>query len=149
MRGEIKAEVMTDFPERFDSQREICLNGHPLVIEKSRCHKGSIILKLSTIDSVEAAEKLQGQDLEIPLNRAHALPQDEHYRFQLTGLEVLSTEGESVGRISEILPTGSNDVYLVQGHRGEIPIPATEEVVKSIDLEKGQMVIEIIDGLLE
>ena len=149
VRGETKIQVMTDFPESLDSQREVYLNGQPLIIEKSRLHKGHRILKLSTIDNIEAAERLQGQRLEIPLSKAHVLPQGEYYQHQLIGLEVLSTEGEFVGRIAKILPTGSNDVYLISGHCGEVPIPATNEVVKSIDLESGQMIIEIIDGLLE
>ena len=57
-------------------------------------------------------------------------------------------DGKPMGRITDILPTGSNDVYLVNGPHGEILIPAIEDVVKSVDIEKGQMVVQIIDGLL-
>ena len=146
--GEVKIQVLTDFPDRFEPGRQVYFDGHPLTIEGNRSHKGYFILKLNTIGDIEAASQLSGQDLEIPLSEAHPLPEGEYYRFQILGLEVFSNTGESVGRITDILPTGSNDVYVVPGPQGEVLIPATEDVVKSIDLENGRMVIEVIDGLL-
>lgn len=65
------------------------------------------------------------------------------------GLEVWTTEGELLGKIARILPTGSNDVYVVPSRHGELLIPAIEDVVKSVDLEKGCVVIELIEGLLQ
>jgi len=61
---------------------------------------------------------------------------------------VVTTDGNHVGRIIDLITTASNDVYVVQGPRGEVLIPAIENVVKSIDIENGKMVIEAIDGLL-
>ena len=148
-KGEVKVEVMTDFPNRFSPGEEVHINGCPMSIEKSRWHKGRAILKLSTVDSAEAAEKLRGRWLEIPAAKLRSLPQDQYYQFQLMGLEVWTTKGQHLGRIADILPTGSNDVYLVQGEFGELLIPAIEDVVKSIELEKGRIVIELIAGLLE
>lgn len=148
MKGEIKVEVMTDFPDRFEPRRKLYIDGHPLTIDRSRPLKEDIVLKFTNIDDIESASKLQGKALEIPLNEAHPLPEGKYYRFQLIGLEVVNTAGESVGKITEILPTASNDVYIVRGNRGEILIPAIDDVVKSTDLEKGQMVIEVISGLL-
>ncbi len=146
--GEVKIQVLTDFPDRFEPGREVYLDGHPLIIERSHLHKGYLILKLSTIDTIEVASRLRGKDLEIPLSEAHALPEGEYYRFQIVGLKVFSNTGEPVGRITNILPTGSNDVYIVHGPQGEVLIPATEDVVKSIDLKSGRMLIDVIDGLL-
>jgi 16S rRNA processing protein RimM len=77
------------------------------------------------------------------------LLQGQYYTFQLIGLKVLTTDGEYLGQIADIMTTASNDVYIVKGKRGEILIPAIEDVVKSIDLEKGEMVIEAIEGLLD
>jgi len=149
VRGEIKVEVMTDFPDRFSPQEEVYINGRPMTIERCRWHKGKVILKLATIDSVEAAEELRGRFLEVPLSKLRPLPEDHYYRFQLIGLDVLTTEGETLGQISQILPTGSNDVYVVPTKDGEVLIPAIDDVVKSVDLEKGCIVIEIIEGLFE
>lgn len=149
VRGEMKVEVMTDFPDRFSPQEEVHIDGRPMTIERSRWHKGRVILKLANIDSVEAAQELRGRFLELPQSKLRPLPEDQYYRFQLIGLDVLTTEGELLGQIAQILPTGSNDVYVVPTKGGELLIPAIDEVVKSVDLEKGCMVIEIIDGLLE
>ena len=149
VKGEVKVEVMTDFPDRFSPGEEVHIHGCPMNIEKSRWHKGRAILKLSTVDSVEAAEKLRGRWLEIPASKLRPLPQDQYYQFQLMGLEVWSTEGQHLGRIADIVPTGSNDVYVVRGELGELLIPAIEDVVKSVELEKGRIVIELIAGLLQ
>ena len=149
IRGEIKVEVVTDFPERFAPQKIVYLNTSPLEIESCRPHKQHLVVKLATIDSVEDAEKLRGQDLTIPRSELYPLPEGQYYTFQLIGLKVVTTEGKLLGRITEIMTTGSNDVYIVEGKRGEILIPAIEDVVKSIDLKKGKIVIEAIEGLLD
>ena len=147
-RGEIKVEVMTDFPDRFSPQEEVHIDGRPMTIDRSRLHQGRVILKLATIDSVEAAQGLRGRFLEVPQSQLRPLPKDEYYQYQLLGLEVWTTGGELLGRIANILPTGSNDVYIVPSRHGELLIPAIEDVVKSVELERGRIVIEVIKGLL-
>jgi 16S rRNA processing protein RimM len=147
-RGEIKVEVMTDFPDRFSPQEEVHIDGRPMTIERSRWHRGRVILKLATIDSVEATQGLRGRFLEVPQSQLRPLPKDEYYQYQLLGLEVWTTGGELLGRIANILPTGSNDVYIVPSRHGELLIPAIEDVVKSVELERGRIVIEVIKGLL-
>ena len=149
IRGEVKVEVVTDFPERFAPRKIVYLNTRPLEIESCHPHKQHLVVKLATIDSVEDAEKLREQDLTIPRSELYPLPEGQYYTFQIIGLKVVTTEGKLLGRITEIMTTGSNDVYIVEGKRGEILIPAIEDVVKSIDLEKGKMVIEAIEGLLD
>lgn len=149
IKGEVKVEVVTDFPERFTPGRSVYLDGSPLEIQSCRPHKQHLLVKLASIDSIEAAEKVRGRDLTIPGSELHALPEGQYYAFQLIGLRVITTKGETLGRITDILTTASNDVYVVKGKRGEILIPAIEDVIKSIDLEKGKMVIEAIEGLLD
>jgi len=149
VRGEVKVEVMTDFPDRFSPREKVYIEGRAVTIESSRWHGGRVILKLADIDSVEDAERLRGRFLEVPQSQLRTLPADEYYQFQLLGLEVWTTEGKLLGQITHILPTGCNDVYVVPYNQGELLIPAIEDVVKSVDLEKGCMVIELIDGLLQ
>ena len=149
IRGEVKVEVLTDFPERFAPQKVLYLNARPLEIESCRPHKQHLVVKLATIDSVEDAEKLRGQALTIPRSELSRLPEGQYYTFQIIGLAVLTTEGEHLGQVTDIMATAGNDVYIVKGKRGEILIPAIEDVVKSIDLEEGKMVIEAIEGLLD
>jgi len=64
-------------------------------------------------------------------------------------VEVVTTEGEPLGRVAEVIETGANDVYVVHGPRGEILIPAIEDVVRELDLEARRMIVEILPGLLE
>ena len=149
IRGEVKVEVMTDFPERFAPGNQVYLDSRPFEIENCRPHKQHLLLKLGTIDSVESAEKLRGHDLTIPASELYTLPQGQYYTFQLIRLKVVTTRGETIGHIKDIMTTASNDVYIVEGVRGEILIPAIEDVVKSINLEKGVIVIEAIEGLLD
>ena len=149
IRGEVKVEVLTDFPERFAPQKVVYLNARPLEIESCRPHKQHLVVKLATIDSVEDAEKLRGQALTIPRSELSRLPEGQYYTFQIIGLAVLTTEGEHLGQVTDIMATAGNDVYIVEGKRNEILIPAIEDVVKYIDLEKGEMVIEAIEGLLD
>ena len=123
-------------------------NGQPLEIQNSRPHKQHLLVKFANIDSIGEAKKLIGQELTITRSELRSLPQDQYYTFQLIGLDVLTTEGKYVGQITDIMATASNDVYIVKGERGEVLLPAIDDVVKSVDLEKGEMVIEAIKGLL-
>lgn len=148
VRGEVKVEVMTDFPDRFSPEEEVYIGGSPLAIEGCRWQKGLAIVKLATIDGIESAETIRGQFIEVPGEQLRSLPEDEYYQFQIVGLEVWTSEGEFLGRVSRIIPTGGNDVYLVLYEGREVLVPAIEDVVKSVDLERGRIVIEVIRGLL-
>ena len=148
IKGKLKVDVVTDFPERFTPQSMIYVNRQPMTIDSTEWHKGKAIIKLSTVDTVDEAQKLRGQRIEIPHSQLHPLPEGQYYHFQLIGLEVWTTEGKLLGNITDILTAESNDNYVVSGARGEILIPAIEDVVKSIDLDKGCLIIEPIEGLL-
>jgi len=149
IKGQLKVEVATDFPQRFAQSSKIYINQQPITIDSVEWHKGKAIIKFNTIDSIQDAEKLRGQLVEIHHSQLHPLPEGQYYHFQLIGLEAWTTQGELLGNITEILTTPSNDNYVVSGAEGEILIPAIEDVVKSIDLGKGYLVIEPITGLLD
>jgi len=146
--GELKVAVITDFPQRFTPSAKVFINRQPMTIDRTRWHKGQAIIRLSTINRIEDAQKLRGQPIEIHHSQLQPLPEGQYYHFQLIGLEVWTTRGESLGNITEILSSKSNDNYVVEGAGGKILIPAIEDVVKSIDLERGRIVIEPIEGLL-
>ncbi len=148
IKGKLKVKVVTDFPQRFTPSSKIYINRQPMTINSTEWHKGKAIIKLNTIDSIEDAQRLQGQPIEIHHSQVYPLPEGQYYHFQLIGLEVWTTQGELLGTITEILTTASNDNYVVHGAKGEILLPAIEDVIKSIDLDKGCVVIEPIEGLL-
>jgi len=148
IKGKLKVKVVTDFPQRFTPLSKIYINRQPMTIDSTEWHKGQAIIKLNTIDDIEDAQRLRGQPVEIHYSQLQTLPEGQYYHFQLIGLEVWTTQGELLGNITEILTTESNDNYVVSGAEGEILVPAIEDVVKSIDLNQGRIVIEVIEGLL-
>ena len=149
IKGKLKVAVETDFPQRFAPSARIYVNRQPMTIDSAEWHKGNAIIKLETIDSVADAEELVGQLIEIHHSQLQPLPEGQYYHFQLIGLEVWTTQGELLGKITHVLTTPSNDNYIVSGDKGEIIISAIEDVIKSVDLDKGQLLIEPIPGLLD
>lgn len=87
--------------------------------------------------------------MEMESNRETPLPEREYAHEQIIGLRVITTQGASIGTISDIITGQSNDNYIVRGDKGEILIPAIEDVVQSINLDEGYVTIEAIDGLLD
>lgn len=143
-KGELKAELVTDFPERFASTPAVFLGDERrrYRVESYRLMNWAVVLKLEGIDTISEAEKHRGSLIEIPREEAVALPDGHYYWHQILGLKVVTTEGEEIGTVGDILQTGSNDVYVVSGSRGEQLIPAIKETIKSIDLATGLITIE-------
>lgn len=150
VRGAVKVEIITDFPERFRRLRWVYVGDeHTRVAVKSarRAH-ASVILQLAGYTSPEEAGRLRGQYLSIPASEAVPLPEGRYYWHQIVGLAVETVQGEQLGRVTEILETGANDVYLVRGDRGELLIPAIADVIKEVDLSAGRLIVAPLPGLL-
>jgi 16S rRNA processing protein RimM len=148
--GELVVEILTDFPDRYNTLRSVLI-GDGLAtyeVESVRPHRATVLLKLRGIDDATAAGQFRGELLRVPLSEAVPLPNDHYYWHQIVGLEVRSTDGQLLGHVDEIIRTGANDVYVVHGPRGEVLIPAIEDVVRDIDLASGRIVVELIPGLL-
>jgi len=146
----VKVEIMTDFPERFALLRRVYLGPKavPFILEGFRLHKGAAILKLGGCHDRAAAEKLRGQLVQIPIEEAMPLEQDEYYVHQILGLAVWTMEGEYLGTVDEIISLEPNDVYVVRGQGREILIPAIEDVVLEINLKQGRLVVKLMEGLI-
>ncbi|MBA7646059.1 Ribosome maturation factor RimM [subsurface metagenome] len=149
LEGKLKVEVITDFPHRLSPRSQLYVDRQPVTIAGTSWQKGKAIIKLEGIDSVEQAEELRGKTLEIHRRQLETLPEGQYYHFQLIGLEVWTTEGKRLGKVIRVLSAPSNDNYVVSGEKGEILIPAIEDVVKSVDLESRRITIEAIEGLLD
>ena len=146
--GKIKVAPTTDFPQRFSPSSKVYINRRPMSIESAEWHKGKAIIKLNDVNNAEAAQKLRGKSLEIHRSQLNPLPAGQYYLFQIIGLEVWTTGEERLGTVTEVQTASSNDTYIVSGDGEEFLIPAIEDVIKSIDLERGRVVIEPIEGLL-
>ena len=107
------------------------------------------IIKLEGINDIESAKPLTGEEVLANREDFQSLPEGEYYRFEIEGLEVFDEEGHPCGIIEDIIPTGSNDVYVVRNGDLEWMLPMIDSVVKSIDLEQGKLVFHRIEGLFE
>jgi 16S rRNA processing protein RimM len=148
LQGELKVQPLTDFPERFAPGCSLHVDGVAYVVEHCRWHRGKAYIRLSGVDSATSAEALRQRLLEVPEEELKPLSEGEYYQFQIVGLDVRTTEGQALGKVTQILSTASNDVFVVQGEGGELLIPALEHVVKAIDLDGGWMEVELVEGLL-
>lgn len=149
MEGQVQVEILTDLPERFDLLETVYLGDDhsPAVVESHQVRGRKAVLKLAGVDDRVEAEKLQGLLIQVPLDEARPLEEDEYYLYQIVGLEVWTREGEYLGRVAEVLETGSNDVYLVREGTQEILIPALSDVVLDVDLNAGRMEVQLMKGL--
>lgn len=148
MRGHVRVEQATAFPERFAAGSLLYVRGAPLRVEASRKHGRVWLVKLQGVDSAEAAAALAGESLTVPEADLRPLPSGTFYHYHLLGMRVVSTQGEALGRVTEILETPANDVYVVSGPRGEVLLPAIADVVKEVDVKRGVMSVEPLPGML-
>lgn len=156
-KGEVRVFSLTDFPDRFALLNSLTWQKGSAVIkltlENSRRHKNLIVLKFTGYDNIPAAETLVGGILHIGRREAVKLPPGHYYFYEIIDLDVFSVQGEYLGKVREILRTGSNDVYVVRSgeepgkQEREILLPATKEVVKEIDPAAGRMLVDLLEGL--
>jgi len=155
IRGEVRAEILTDYPERI-AQHDYLYLAHPETpddaeryeLESVRPHKGVLLVKLAGCDDRDTAEELRGMLVQVPLEDAVPLDEGEYYHFQLEGMDVVTETGEWLGRVGEVLRGGAHDVYLVRGPRGEVLLPAVEDVILELDLEARKMTVHLLPGML-
>jgi 16S rRNA processing protein RimM len=151
VRGEIMLEVMTDFPERLVDGMTLYVGPEhrPLRMLHQRTYRGGLILALEGYDTPEQVGELRNQYVYIPTVGLPALPEGEYYHHQILGLRVLSETGIFLGTLVEILETGANDVYVVrQENAADLLLPAIDPVILDIDLEKGEMRVHLLPGLI-
>lgn len=152
VRGEISVAVLTEFPDRFATTEQVYLGdefeAEPYQLKSYRWHKDNLLMTLDGITDRTQAEQLRGQFVQVPLEEAVPLPEGVYYHYQLVGLAVVTTVGDVLGVIVDVLETGANDVYVVDNGQQEILLPAIPDVVHSVDLEQEQMVVKVLDGLI-
>ncbi|MCL4239205.1 MAG: 16S rRNA processing protein RimM [Anaerolineae bacterium] len=156
IRGELRVEVLTAYPERIGPGQRVYLGPSPTdvsaarlyTIVQARQHQKYLILQLAGIGDRNAAELLREQYVMVAFEDAVPLEDGEYYLFQVIGLEVVTTEGEVLGSIQEVLETGANDVFVVRGPRGEVLLPVIDECVQHIDFDAGRITVRLLEDLL-
>jgi 16S rRNA processing protein RimM len=150
VRGEMIMSVLTDFPERLKAGIEVYLGveHQPVVIKSLRHHNRGVLVSMEGYDSREAVDNLRNFEIFVKAEDRPPLPDGEYYLHQLLGLKAVSDEGEALGVGADWIETGANGVFIVRDEEGgEILLPDIDEVVLKIDLEKGEMLVHLLEGL--
>ena len=154
VKGKMKVEYFGEDLRRFFSYRKIFIENEKGGLESYEIvevipQPPRLILQLSGIEKIEEIEPLIGKMILIEKVSLPELEEGEYYWVDLLGMQVETPEGKRIGKVKEIFPTGAHDVYVVEGKRGEILLPATEEVIQSINLRKRVMKVVRMEGLWE
>ena len=154
VRGEVKVFPTTDDMNRFKKLKTVILDTgkehKTLNIESVKFFKNMVILKFKGFDNINDVEMWRQKDLLITRDQAVKLSPDENFIVDLIGLTVITDEGEKLGVMKDVLQTGANDVYIVKMAEGkEVLLPAIKDCILNVDLEKGEMLVHVLDGLLD
>lgn len=153
VRGELKVTPTTSDISRFDYLKIVWVEKDgkltEFFVDSVRYHKNFVLIKLHGIDTMDRAEEFKNCCLKVDRKNARPLGENEFFIVDLLDCEVYEGD-ELLGKITDILQTGSNDVYVVNGDKyGEILIPALEHVVLNVDIEKKKIQVDLPEGLIE
>ena len=118
-------------------------------VEYTRQGSKHVLLKLAGVLTRNDAELLRGCVVKVRQETVPPLPEGSYTVFELVGLRVVTTGGERVGTVVDVISTAAQDVYVVKKEKGEALIPAVKAFVKKIDVEGGKIVVDPIEGLLD
>ncbi|MBL1228433.1 ribosome maturation factor RimM [Enterococcus sp. BWB1-3] len=156
IKGEVRVISQTDFPElRYKKGAMLTLfqDGKKpieLVIKSHRKHKNFDIVSFEDHSNINDVEKYRDGILKIAKDQIGELEEDEFYYHEIIGLKVIDEEGNELGKVKEILSPGANDVWVVQRvKKKDLLLPYIESVVKKVDLDNGEIIVEIPEGLID
>lgn len=154
VRGEVKVFPTTDDNSRFKTLKHVLMDTGKekilLEIEHVKFFKNMVILKFKGFDNKNDVEMWRQRDLLITRDQAVELTPDENFIADLIGLTAVTDEGVVLGTLTDVLQTGANDVYCVKMENGkELLLPAIKDCILNVDLEKQEMLVHVLDGLLD
>ena len=145
VRGEVRIVPWADSPEFLCQFSALYLDGAPRKVLSSRVHKGSVIVRLDGVDTVEEAMLLR--DKTVQISRADAkLPKGAFFLADIIGLNVVDEAGQTLGTLKEVLSPSVQQVYVIEGER-EIMIPAVPEFILETNIEGGYIKVRLIEGM--
>ena len=142
IKGEVKVLPWLDSPEDLCDFDRCRIDGKEFVIEQCRVQKTCNLVKLSGIDTMEAAQAMRGKTVEL---YREDIDDEVIFAAELIGMEVFC-DGQMLGRITDVLDYPGNSVYVVRGQY-EYMIPAVSAFILSTDMEKNEMQVRIIEGM--
>jgi 16S rRNA processing protein RimM len=151
LRGEIIMDLHTDFPERLQDGRKLFVGEErkPMTLSGARPHAKGMLVKFKGIESPEDAGRLRNQWVYVKATDVPSLPEGKLYQHELLGFEVIDDNGNSLGKLVEIIETGANDVYVVRDESGkEILLPAISSVILETDPARRVLRVHLLEGLI-
>jgi len=153
VKGEVKVNPFTDDIEQFERLKSILVVKNKqlqeIEIEKTRYQKNLVILKLKNIDDMNTAEKYKGCYIKINRKDARKLPKGKYFIADIIGSEVITDDGQKLGKVDDIYNTGSNDIYVIKDELGkQILLPGIKEVILNVDIEKQIVTVHLLEGLV-
>lgn len=143
VRGEVKVFSLTDSLERFKSLKRAYIDGKEIKITSVKLQSDRAILKIEGIDTMDEADNYRNKYIEVKREDAIKLPKDSYYIADLIDCQVFDTEGESLGRVYDVIETGSNDVYWVKDENNkEVLIPALKSIVEEVNINDSKIIIK-------
>ena len=151
IKGDLKVLPLTDYMERFEELDWVYMdcNDERFYIENVRYMPTAVLLSFKGYKDINLVKGFKDKYLFIDENQRRDLPGDTYYIADIIGLDVYTIKDEYIGRVKDIIQTGSNDVYVIKGEGGrEIMIPAVEEFILKICLEERKVIIDPIEGMV-
>ena len=154
IRGNVTAEILTGFPERFENLIDVIAvaaegDRSKLVIADHSFHKNRLILKFDGIDSIEEAENLRNATICVPESEAVELEADEYFDWDLEGCRVVTIDGTHLGEVREISRAGENENLVVKGPDAEYLIPFARAICTTVDIGNKLIEVDPPEGLLD
>lgn len=153
IKGFVKVNHFTDEMSRFEELKNVYIvkkdSMQNVKIEEVKYSKNQVLLKLEGINTIEEAEKYRNCILKIDRKDAKKLPEGTYFIADLLDSEVYTEENEYLGKVDDIFPTGSNDVYVIKNDLGkQILLPGIGSVIKDIDIENKKITVHLLEGLI-
>ncbi len=153
-RGEVLAELHTDFPERFHDLKTVWLerpgrDRQERILREAWEHKGRIVLKFEGVDSISEAEALTGSWVIVAAEAAVALPEGTYFDHQLVGCRVIDGAGVALGEVVEVLRIAGNHQLVVAAEGWEFLVPAVDRICRQVDVGNRQIVVDLPDGIVD
>jgi 16S rRNA processing protein RimM len=144
VRGEFKLRLQTDDPEHLMTIKRVYLGDEktPRIVLDVRLHAGHALMRLQGISSPDTVERFRGTPLRIRGADARPLAADEYFLYQIIGLDAFDEAGNRLGRVTDLMETGANEVLVISPEEGaDILLPSHPEVVVSMDPAAGRIVV--------
>lgn len=154
LRGEVRIHLYNPDSTTLEEVEEVELRfvdgrRERRVIRNVRPHKRIVLARLDGCSSIDDAERLVGTEIAIDAADLPELGPDEHYHFQLIGMDVTTVDGRALGRVVEVLDLAAHAVCVVRDSEREYLIPFVDEIVRDVDIDNARMVIDPLPGLLD